>query len=82
VEAQKEEVDLRDRIERMVVECARYGYRRVTWQLRPEGRKVNHKRVQRIMREQFLPCQVKRKWVRTTDGDHGLSDLPESAQGP
>ena len=61
--AEKEEADLRDRIEQIVVEFARYGYRRVTYQLRREGWEVNHKRVARIMREQSLQCQVKRRWV-------------------
>jgi putative transposase len=69
--AKKEEADLRDRIEQIVVEHARYGYRRVTYQLRREGYKVNHKRVARMMREQSLQCQVKRRWVRTTDSNHG-----------
>ena len=58
-EAKKEEVDLRDRIEQIVVEFARYGYRRVTYQLRREG--CNDKRVARIMREQSLQCQIKRR---------------------
>jgi putative transposase len=69
--AKKEEADLRDRIEQIVVKCARYGYRRVTYQLRREGYKVNHKRVARLMREESLQCQVKRRWVKTTDSDHG-----------
>jgi putative transposase len=59
--AKKEEADLRDRIEQIVVERARYGYRRVTYQLRREGYKVNHQRVSRMMREQSLHCQVKRR---------------------
>jgi putative transposase len=43
-QAKKEEADLRDRIEEIVVGFARYGYRRVTHQLRRQGWKVNHKR--------------------------------------
>jgi putative transposase len=74
--AKKEEADLRDRIEQIVVEHARYGYRRVTYQLRREGYKVNHKRVARIMREQSLQCQVKRRWVKTTDSHHGYRIYP------
>jgi putative transposase len=76
MEAKKEEADLRDRIEQIVVEHARYGYRRVTYQLRREGYKVNHKRVARIMREQSLQCQVKRRWVKTTDSHHGYRIYP------
>jgi putative transposase len=74
--AKKEEADLRDRIEQIVVERARYGYRRVTYQLRREGYKVNHKRVSRMMREQSLHCQVKRRWVKTTDSDHSHRIYP------
>lgn len=76
LQAKKEEADLRDRIEQIVVEFARYGYRRVTYQLRREGWKVNHKRVARLMREQSLQCQIKRRWVKTTDSDHGYRIYP------
>lgn len=76
MQAKKEEADLRDRIEQIVVEHARYGYRRVTHQLRREGHKINHKRVARIMREQSLQCQVRRHWVKTTDSDHGYRIYP------
>lgn len=81
LEAKKEEADLRDRIEQIVVECARYGYRRVTHQLRREGWAVNHKRVARVMGEGLLQCQVKRRWVRTTDSDHGYRVYPNLVKG-
>jgi transposase InsO family protein len=81
MEAKKEEADLRDRIEQIVVEFARYGYRRVTYQLRHEGWKVNHKRVARVMREQSLQCQIKRRWVKTTDSDHGYRVYPNLLKG-
>jgi putative transposase len=81
LEGKKEEADLRDRIEQIVVEFIRYGYRRVTYQLRREGWKVNRKRVARLMREQSLQCQVKRRWVRTTDSDHGYRIHPNLVNG-
>jgi transposase InsO family protein len=81
MEAKKEEADLRDRIEQIVVEFARYGYRRVTYQLRREGWEVNPKRVARIMREQSLQCQIKRRWVKTTDSDHGYRIYPNLLKG-
>jgi putative transposase len=81
VGTQKAEADLRDRIEQIVVERARYGYRRVTWQLKREGWEVNHKRVARIMREESLQCQVKRRWVKTTDSDHGYRVYPNRLKG-
>jgi putative transposase len=60
----KEEADLRDQIEKIVIEWPKYGYRRVTAVLRRQGQEVNHKRVARIMREGSLQCHVKRKFLR------------------
>ena len=70
VEDKLRETDLRDRIEEIVVEYSRYGYRRVTEQLRREGWAVNHKRVARVMREESLQCQVKRRWGKTASGSN------------
>lgn len=67
---------LRDRIEELVLEFPGYGYRRVTAQLQREGWSVNHKRVLRIMREESLLCQLRRRWVKTTDSEHGLHTYP------
>jgi len=66
----KVEADLRDRIEAICLEFPRYGYRRVTYQLKHEGWQINHKKVLRLMRESDLLCRVKRKWVKTTDSRH------------
>jgi transposase InsO family protein len=77
----KAEADIRDRIEAICLEFPRYGYRRVTHQLRHEGRKVNHKRVLRLMRESDLLCRVKRKWVKTTDSKHGFPRYPNLIKG-
>ncbi len=76
LETKKEAADLRDRIEEIVIEYSRYGYRRVTEQLRREGWVVNHKRVARIMWEESLQCQVKRRWVKTTDSNHPYRVYP------
>ncbi len=76
LQARKREADLRNRIEEIVVECGGYGYRRVTKQLRREGWRVNRKRVARVMRQESLQRQVKRRWVRTTDSDHGYAVYP------
>ena len=66
------EADLRDRIEAICLEFPRYGYRRVTRQLKRERWAVNHKRVLRLMRESDLLCRMKRKYVKTTDSKHGF----------
>jgi len=70
------DVALRDAIERIVLEFPGYGYRRVTAALRREGWSVNHKRVLRIMREESLLCQLKRRFVPTTDSAHSLGRYP------
>jgi putative transposase len=69
-------VALRDAIERIVLACPGYGYRRVTHQLRRDGWTVNAKRVLRVMREEMLLCHVKRRFVATTDSRHGLGGYP------
>ena len=55
---------------------AGYGYRRVTEQLRRDGWRINAKRVLRVMRQESLLCQLRRRWVPTTDSDHGLTVYP------
>jgi transposase InsO family protein len=67
----KQENDLRGHIEQIALEFPRYGYRRITRQLRREGIIANHKRVLRLMRESSLLVVAKRKWVKTTDSTHG-----------
>jgi transposase InsO family protein len=50
----------------------RYGYRRITAELRRRGMLVNHKRVVRLMREDNLLAVQPRAFVVTTDSDHAL----------
>jgi putative transposase len=50
----------------------RYGYRRVTVELGRQGMRVNHKRVQRLMREDNLLGLQKRAFAVTTDSEHEL----------
>lgn len=69
-------VALRDGIERIVLDFPGYGYRRVTHELRRQGWTVNAKRVLRVMREESLLCQVKRRFLGTTDSRHGFGGYP------
>ena len=80
-EMMKIEADLVDRIEAVCLEFPRYGYRRVTHQLKHEGWTVNHKKVLRLMRESDLLCHVKRKWVKTTDSNHHFPRYPNFIKG-
>ncbi len=81
LERMEAEADLRDRIEAICLEFPRYGYRRVTRQLKREGWLVNHKRVLRLMRESDLLCRVKRRWARTTDSNHRFPRYPNLIKG-
>jgi putative transposase len=67
---------LRQAMEQVVLEFPAYGYRRVTKSLQRAGWRVNHKRVLRLMREERWLCRWKRRWVRTTDSQHGLTVYP------
>ncbi len=76
-----EEVALRDDIEKLILEFAGYGYRRVTQALQRAGWKVNHKRVLRIMHEESLLCHIKRHFVHTTDSHHHFPIYPNLVNG-
>jgi putative transposase len=67
------DMEVRSGIQRIVLEHRRrYGYRRVTAELRKRGQVVNHKRVARIMREDNLLAAQPKAFVVTTESDHRL----------
>jgi len=69
----EEEMEVRSAIQRIAVaHRRRYGYRRITAELRRCGRLVNHKRVARIMREDNLLAVQPQAFVVTTDSHHQL----------
>src|SRR5262249_53053155 len=69
----KEEMEVGSTIQQIVLEHRRrYGYRRVTAELRRRGMVVNHKRVSRLMREDNLLGVQPRAFVVTTDSNHEL----------
>jgi putative transposase len=69
----EEDMEVRSEIQKIVLQHRRrYGYRRVTAELRRRGMPVNHKRVARMMREDNLLAVQPRAFVVTTDSDHGL----------
>jgi len=49
----------------------RYGYRRIRDELTSRGKKVNHKKVQRIMKELGLKCLVRMKKYKSYKGSVG-----------
>ena len=74
------EAKIVEKIGEICAEYPRYGYRRVTAQLRREGLAVNHKRAMRIMREQGLSVRPRRRFVTTTNSDHGSPIFPNLAR--
>jgi len=80
-EEMEAEADLRGKIETICLEYTRYGYRRVTHELRYRGTHINHKRVLRIMRESDLLCRVKRRRVKTTNSRHRFPRYPNLIKG-
>lgn len=82
VAPKRADTELRDLIQQIVLAKRRYGYRRVTWQLRRSGVPANHKRVLRLMREDNLLCLPMKPFVpRTTDSNHGFRIVPNLVRG-
>ena len=69
----EEELEVRAAIQKIALgHRRRYGYRRITAELRRQGLQVNRKRVARIMREDNLLAVQPRSFVVTTDSHHEL----------
>jgi transposase InsO family protein len=67
----EEDMEVRSVIQQIAIEHRRrYGYRRISAELRRRGMQVNHKRVLRIIREDNLLAVQPRAFVVTTDSDH------------
>jgi putative transposase len=77
----EEETAVRDSIQKIAVAKRRYGYRRITAELRRQGLPVNHKRVLRLMRRDNLLALRKRPFVPpTTDSRHEWQIVPNLAR--
>jgi len=70
-EPDQEEMELRRAIQQIFLEHRRrYGYRRISQELRRRGMVVNRKRVQRLMQTDNLLGLQRRAFVVTTDSKH------------
>ena len=70
------DLELRDVMQRIALEFPSYGWPRMTAELLRRGWAVNHKRVYRLLRQDNLLCLRKRKFLVTTDSEHGLTVYP------
>ena len=75
-----DEAALKVAIEALAAEWPTYGYRRITAQLRRQGRVVNHKRVQRLMQEMGLSAKIESKRRKTTNSEHPFPRYPNLVQ--
>ena len=67
----EEELEVRSAIQQIAIEHRRrYGYRRISAELRRRGMQVNHKRVMRIMADDNLLAVQPKSFVVTTNSDH------------
>jgi putative transposase len=67
----EEELEVRSAIQQIAIEHRRrYGYRRISAELRRQGMQVNHKRVMRIMAEDNLLAVQPKSFVITTNSNH------------
>jgi putative transposase len=76
----QEQMALRDAIQRLALKDRHCGYRRIGRVLKREGWVVNHKRVLRLMREDNLLSMRRRRFVATTDSNHGWRVYPNLAR--
>ena len=72
-EPAEEDMEVRSLIQQIALEHRRrYGYRRITAELRRRGMLVNRKRVARMMRDDNLLAIQPRRFVVTTNSNHKL----------
>ncbi len=74
------DTELQRAVKAVAIEMPAYGYRRVTAQLRRDGRRINGKKVLRSMRQQNLLCKRRRRFCRTTDSQHAHRVYPNLAR--
>jgi transposase InsO family protein len=75
-----DDLDVRAELEAIALAFPRYGYRRMTVELRRRGLVVNHKRVLRLLRAANLLVDV-RAYCRTTDSRHTYGRYPNRVKG-
>jgi putative transposase len=80
-EPSAEEQAVRDQLVRLAADWPRYGYRRLTAQLRREGVVVNSKRVRRLMHEAGISSSPPKRRIRTTNSDHPYPRFPNLVLG-
>ena len=64
--------ELKDMIQQIFSENkGRYGYRRITMELHNRGYHINHKTVQKLMKQCGLKCEIRKRKYRSYKGEVG-----------
>lgn len=81
-EREKQDAELRDRIERVQTEHSQSGYRTMLHYLRRSGvQGVGERKLRRIMKKYDLHARLKRAFVATTDSNHSHRIYPNLLPG-
>jgi transposase InsO family protein len=81
-EREQADADLREKIETLQVTHSCWGYRTLRAQLSLRyNLQVNGKRILRVMRRYDLFRHIKRRFVKTTDSEHGYPVYPNLLKG-
>ena len=69
----KNNMEIKQKIEKVLIESPYYGYKRITAELKNKGEVFNHKRIYKIMGEyHLLQVRKSKKFPRTTNSRHNL----------
>lgn len=80
-EREKQDADLRDKVELVQTEHPRSGYRTMLRYLGRSGVRVGERKLRRIMKKYDLHATIKRAFVRTTDSEHSHRVYPNLLPG-
>jgi putative transposase len=75
-EREKQDADLRDKVELVQTEHPKSGYRPMIRYLNRVGVRVGERKIRRIMKKYDLHARIKRAFVRTTDSNHSHRVYP------
>ena len=80
-ERERQDADLRDRVERVHAEHPRSGYRTMLQYLNRAGICVGERKLRRVMKKYDLQARIRRAFVRTTDSKHSHRVFPNLLPG-
>jgi transposase InsO family protein len=80
-EREKQDTDLRDRVELVQTTHPKSGYRTMMHYLNRSGVRVGERKLRRIMKKYDLHARIKRAFVHTTDSNHSHRVYPNLLPG-